>query len=318
MSALLQVRDLTLSYRNQGARLQAVRGVSFEIDRGSSVALVGESGCGKSSVALALLHLLRPDSGEVRFDQLNLSELSRSQLHKLRRRISIVFQDPYSSLNPRMRVVDLVGEPLRTHRRLRGRALRSAVTQRLEDVGLGAEHLRSYAHEFSGGQRQRIAIARALALQPELLVLDEPTAALDVSVQAQVLDLLENMRARFDLSYLFITHNLAVVEKISEQVLIMYRGRIVEAGPVESVFARPRHPYTRALLDAVPRLDSYRHARISTLPGEPPSPLQQMQGCAFAPRCPRTQPRCKQLPPSLAGASSKVACHFPLNGSHHS
>jgi oligopeptide/dipeptide ABC transporter ATP-binding protein len=313
VNPLLQVHDLKLSYPSGKRRLHAVRGVSFDIDRGSSVALVGESGCGKSSVAMALLHLLQPDSGEVFFDDLRLSTLPRRQLHRLRRRISIVFQNPYSALNPRMRVLDLVAEPLRTHRHLRGKTLRREVSTRLQKVGLGPEHLSRFPHEFSGGQRQRIAIARALALEPDLLVLDEPTAALDVSVQAQVLNLLEDLRADMGLSYLFITHNLAVVEKMAEQVLIMYLGRIVEAGTVESVFKVPRHPYTQALLQAIPRLDPSQRGMLRPLQGDVPSPLDLVEGCDFAPRCPLRQDICAASQPDLEGQSHRVACHFPLD-----
>lgn len=313
MSGLLTVRNLSLSYRVGQRQLHAVREVSFDIPRGTSVALVGESGCGKSTVALALLHLVTPDSGEVVFDGQHLSSLSRGQLHKLRRRISIVFQNPYSALNPRMRVLDLVAEPLRTHSRLGRHMLKREVGIHLQRVGLGPEHLGRFPHELSGGQRQRIAIARALALEPELLVLDEPTAALDVSVQAQVLNLLEDLRRSMGLSYLFITHNLAVVEKMAERVLIMYLGRIVEAGDVATVFEAPSHPYTQALLQAIPRLDAGQRYKMRPLGGEVPSLLEVSPGCAFAPRCPRRHTRCDAKSPGLIGHPNGVACFFPMS-----
>jgi len=317
MEALLEVQGLSKRYRTRHGTVRAVEDVSFEVRAGTTVAVVGESGCGKSTVALSLLRLVDSDGGRVMFDGRDFGRLSEAERQRVRRELSIVFQNPYSSLNPRMKVRDIVGEPLRTALRLRGRQLTERVVELLEQVGMGAPQLERYPHEFSGGQRQRIAIARALALSPRLLVLDEPTAALDVSVQAQVLNLLKSLQRRFGLSYLFISHNLAVVEYMADDVLVMYLGRVVEVGPAADVFARPRHPYTRALLDSIPSLDPAARDRLRTLPGEVPSPLHLPPGCAFAPRCPRAQEDCRETRPVLEGAlrEQPVACLHPLAGS---
>jgi oligopeptide/dipeptide ABC transporter ATP-binding protein len=316
MDAILQVRHLRKHYPTRHGPVQAVDDVSFDVPTGRTVALVGESGCGKSTVALALLRLIVPDAGSVRFEDVDFNRVGEAQRHRLRRRISIVFQNPYSSLNPKMRVRDIVGEPLKTAFGLRGGVLSERVVRHLEEVGLGSEHMKRYPHEFSGGQRQRIAIARALALEPRLLVLDEPTAALDVSVQAQVLNLLRRLQTRLGLSYLFISHNLAVVEYVADDVLVMYLGRIVEVGAVREVFRRPWHPYTRALLDSIPVADPSLRERLHTLPGEVPSPLRRPRGCAFAPRCAHAREDCRQMPPALQPRDDRrrVACFHPLDG----
>lgn len=313
MSALLEVRDLDKSYRTRHGVIHAVQGVSFDVMEGETVALVGESGCGKSTVALALLHLIENDRGRVQFEGTEFHRLKGRREQALRRELSIVFQNPYSSLNPRMRVKDIVGEPIKTAYRLKGRELSGQVQRHLSAVGLGAEHLRRFPHEFSGGQRQRIAIARALALEPKLLILDEPTAALDVSVQAQVLNLLRELQQRLGLSYLLISHNLATVECIADRVLVMYFGRIVESGSVTEVFSDPKHPYTRALLDSVPSIDSSQRHRLKPLEGELPSPLHPPSGCAFAPRCPMAAHDCVARPPPLTSIGTReAACYHPL------
>jgi oligopeptide/dipeptide ABC transporter ATP-binding protein len=321
MSALLQVRDLRKSYATRHGPVRAVDGISFDVEAGRTVALVGESGCGKSTIALTLVRLLEADGGEVRFEDIRLGQLSRRDDIEVRRKFGIVFQNPYSSLDPKMRVLEIVGEPLRTVLGMRGRALRERVIMHLEQVGLGPEHVDRYPHEFSGGQRQRIAIARAVALEPRLLILDEPTAALDVSIQAQVLNLLIELQRTLNLAYLFISHNLATVEYVADEVMVMYLGRIVEAGPVETVFAAPRHPYTRALIDSIPLLDPRRRGTLQPLGGDVPSPLDMPEGCAFAPRCRYRSERCTRAAPALeetvleeTGERRRIACFHPLDG----
>jgi oligopeptide/dipeptide ABC transporter ATP-binding protein len=314
MTGLLTVENLTKRFPTRHGIVRAVEDVSFSMAAGETLALVGESGCGKTTVALTLLRLMRPDGGRVRFEGADLDGTGETQEKVWRQRLSIVFQNPYSSLDPRMRIRDIVGEPLVTAYGLRGRALTERVARHLHEVGLGSEHLKRFPHEFSGGQRQRIAIARALALEPKLLILDEPTAALDVSVQAQVLNLLQALQKNLGLSYLFISHNLATVENIADRVLVMYLGRVVEQGPVEQVFANPHHPYTRALLDSVPSTDPKLRGRLKPVTGEVPSALNPPPGCAFAPRCARASEECRVAPPPLmpAGAGWSHACLHPL------
>ncbi len=314
MTDLLTVENLTKRFPTRHGVVRAVDDVSFTVASGETVALVGESGCGKTTVALSLLRLIRPDSGRVRFEGAELDGASDRGEMRWRQRLSIVFQNPYSSLDPRMRIRDIVGEPLVTAYRLKGRALTEKVLGHLSEVGLGPEHLTRFPHEFSGGQRQRIAIARALALEPKLLILDEPTAALDVSIQAQVLNLLQELQKRRGLSYLFISHNLATIESIADRVLVMYLGRVVEQGPVDRVFAGPHHPYTRALLDSVPSIDPGQRHRLRPVTGEVPSALNPPPGCAFAPRCARASEECRAAPPPLisAGPARAHACLHPL------
>ena len=314
MTDLLTVENLTKRFGTRHGVVRAVEDVSFTVAAGETVALVGESGCGKTTVALSLLRLIRPDSGRVQFEGAQLDGTSDRSEMRWRQRLSIVFQNPYSSLDPRMRIRDIVGEPLLTAYRLKGRALTERVLGHLSEVGLGPEHLTRFPHEFSGGQRQRIAIARALALEPKLLILDEPTAALDVSVQAQVLNLLQELQKRRGMSYLFISHNLATVESIADRVLVMYLGRVVEQGPVDRVFAGPHHPYTRALLDSVPSIDPRHRHRLKPVTGEVPSALSPPPGCPFAPRCARASDECRAAPPPLisAGPARAHACLHPL------
>ena len=316
MEQIIRVADLRKTFTTKRGTVKAVDGVSFDVNTGETVALVGESGCGKSTIAMSLMRLIEPDSGTVIFDGADFSNAGRDGINELRKRIGFVFQNPYSSLNPKMRIVDIVGEPLRTAIGLRGQALSDRVTEHLRDVGLGPEHLKRYPHEFSGGQRQRIAIARALALEPKLVVLDEPTAALDVSVQAQILNLLGEIQRRRNVGYLFISHDLAVVEHIADKILVMYLGRIVEAGPARQVLESPKHPYTRALLDSVPVPDPSRRDDLSVLSGEIPSPLNPPPGCPFAPRCKKALDVCKSVIPELATGSNDderlSACHNPI------
>lgn len=318
--ALLEVRDLAVHFRQGAGRLggsgrivRAVDGVSFCLQEGESLGLVGESGSGKSTVGRAILRLVSPTGGAIRFEGADLLGLSEGALRPLRRTMQMIFQDPQSSLNPRRTVMRSVAEPLIVHEGLAGRALRECVRQLLEMVGLQREHMYRYPHELSGGQRQRIGLARALALRPRLLVLDEPTSALDVSVQAQMLALLERLQAELSLTYLFISHNLAVVRHICDRVAVMYLGRIVETAPVEALFRDPRHPYTQALLSAVPAVEADVAQTEIVLEGDVPSPLRVPSGCRFHPRCPRRLGDvCVRRDPAILrlGPHHEVACHL--------
>ena len=297
------------------AWVKAVDGVSFAIGRGETFALVGESGCGKSTVARCIVGLYRPSAGHITFDGVDIAGVTSRAQAPLRRRMQMIFQDPYASLDPRWRVRDIIAEPLRTHRLVAGKAaLRARVGELLRQVGLSPPDGDKYPHEFSGGQRQRISIARALAARPELLVCDEPTSALDVSVQAQILNLMKDLQREFGLTYLFISHNLAVIYQISDRVGVMYLGRLVEVAPTEVLFARPRHPYTRLLLETVPRLDGGGAAR-EPVAGEVPDPIDPPPGCAFHPRCPLADARCRRELPELVERDGRlVACHAVAEG----
>ncbi len=291
--------------------LNAVDGVSFDIARGQTLALVGESGCGKSTVAKLLVGLYRPTRGGLNFDGQDAhAAFKTADGRKLRRRIQMIFQDPYASLNPRWIVEDIVGEPLMEHAIVTDKAqLDARVGELLQSVGLSPLDMVKYPHQFSGGQRQRISIARALATQPEFLVCDEPTSALDVSVQAQVLNIMKDLQRQHGLTYLFISHNLAVVRHVSDQVGVMYLGRLVELADKHQLFDNPRHPYTRMLLDAIPKMHDTGRAR-TPVQGEVPNPLNPPTGCTFHPRCPHANARCKAERPALLTLSGvKVACH---------
>jgi len=314
---LLEVADLKMHFlirkgvfKRVAGQVRAVDGVSLGLTLGRTLALVGESGCGKTTAGKAILQLLRPTGGSVRFNGEELTTLSSTRLRKLRREMQIVFQDPYGSLDPRMRVGDIIEEGMAALGTASGRAERDRrIDEQLERVGLSAGMRGRYPHEFSGGQRQRIAIARALAVAPRLLVCDEPTSALDVSVQAQILNLLKELQASLGLAYLFITHNIAVVEYLAHQVAVMYLGRIVERGTVEEILREPKHPYTEALLSAVPRLDAEGQRPVIVLKGDMPSPANPPAGCHFHPRCPRAMPQCAVAYPAETNLGTRsVRC----------
>ncbi len=319
---LVEVRDLAKVFdvsspwlnrvveRKPREFVHAVDGVSFTIERGRTLALVGESGCGKSTVARLLVGLYAPTRGNVRFDGMDTAAAFRSKSSAvLRRRMQMIFQDPYASLNPRWKVAAIVGEPLTEHRLVAPSALKERVGTLLESVGLAAADAEKFPHQFSGGQRQRISIARALATEPEFLVCDEPTSALDVSVQAQVLNIMKDLQRRQGLTYLFISHNLAVVRHVSDQVGVMYLGRIVELAGKAALFSHPQHPYTRMLLDAIPDIHMSGRAR-TPVQGEVPNPLSPPSGCTFHPRCPHADARCRaERPPLQRLRGVLVACH---------
>jgi len=314
MSSGLRIIDIHKHFHTSAGDIRAIDGVSFNLERGQTLALVGESGCGKSTIASAILRLLELSQGEIYYADENVTTMSSSALQQYRRKVSIVFQNPYSSLNPKMRLKSIVGEPLSVCYGFKGRALSERIVKHLQEVGLGPELMNRFPHQFSGGQRQRIAIARALALEPEILILDEPTAALDVSVQAQVLNLLKELKKSLGLAYLFISHNLATVEYIADEVMVMYLGKIVEQGPVESLFNHPQHPYTRGLLDSVPSIDPALRDQLKVLDGELPDPLNLPDGCAFLERCNRALTVCRAECPELNFSTEKqaVACHNPI------
>jgi oligopeptide/dipeptide ABC transporter ATP-binding protein len=322
LNTLLEVNDLCKHYpirkglfSRVSGYVYAVDGISFTINEGETLGLVGESGCGKSTVGRTILKLIEPTRGEIIWRGERIDELSRSQMRPYRKQIQAVFQDPYSSLNPRMRSADIVSEPLRNYESLSKIEGRERVASLFERVGLRPDQMLRFPHEFSGGQRQRLGIARALSVQPKLIMLDEPVSALDVSVQAQVINLLEELQHEFKVSYLFVAHDLAVVKHISHRVAVMYLGRIVELAPTKELFARPSHPYTEALLSAVPVPDPKYQRKQIVLGGDVPSPINRPAGCHFHTRCPYVQERCKVEEPRLEEITPghSVACHFKLN-----
>jgi peptide/nickel transport system ATP-binding protein len=296
--------------------LKAVDGVSLDIPKGSTFGLVGESGCGKSTVARLVVGLYRPSRGSIVYDGIDMAALrTQAETEPVRKRMQMIFQDPYASLNPRWRVSDIIAEPIRAHKLLSGReTIARRVGDLLVQVGLAAADGVKFPHEFSGGQRQRISIARALASQPEFLICDEPTSALDVSVQAQILNLMKGLQREFELTYLFISHNLAVVYHISDYVGVMYLGRLVEWSDKRTLFRRPWHPYTRMLLDAIPDLEMTGRQRIPVA-GEVPNPIHPPSGCHFHPRCPHANDRCRnEMPTLIHKDKSEVACHAVVEG----
>ena len=309
---LVRVRGLFKHFPVAGSDdvVRAVDGVTFEIFKGETLGLVGESGCGKSTVGRCLLRLIEPTEGHIEFEGRDVGGLTGEELRRLRREMQIIFQDPYASLNPRLRVRDIVAEPLLIHGLGNREERRARVADLLKRVGLDPDYMNRYPHEFSGGQRQRIGIARALALQPRLIVADEPVSALDVSVQAQVINLLEELQEEFKLTYLFISHGLAVVEHISTRVAVMYLGRIVEVATAQELYANPLHPYTRALLSAIPIPDPTRKRDRIVLKGDVPTPINPPKGCRFHTRCPEAVPECAQIDPDLREVTPghRVAC----------
>ena len=314
-AALLQVRNLVVEYTVGGRTVHAVSDVNFDIARGETLGLVGESGCGKSSLARAILQFVTPKAGRVEFDNVELTGLRSASLRHMRRRMQLIFQDPIASLNPRRRIGDIVAEPLR----IAGIADRRDRARRVYDVlsavGLEPDQvLGRLPHEFSGGQCQRICIARALVIEPELVVCDEAVSALDVSIRAQILNLLETMKARYRLTLLFIAHDLAVVKAVSDRVAVMYLGRLCEVGPTEALYREPAHPYTALLLEAIPVPDPDVKPPQSVPVGEPPSPLAPPSGCRFRTRCARADRRCTEVTPQLQeiAPGRQVACHHPL------
>jgi len=296
--------------RHKGV-VKAVDGVNLTVNEGETLGLVGESGCGKSTLGRAILRLIEPTGGEVVFQGKNLLTLSQRELRDMRREMQIIFQDPYASLNPRMRVGDIVGEGLEIHKLAKGRAKRDRVMELLHQVGLREDHFDRYPHEFSGGQRQRIGIARALAVSPRFIVCDEPVSSLDVSIQAQIINLLQELQEKMHLTYLFISHDLRVVEHISHRVAIMYLGKVVEIAKSETIYRDAKHPYTRALLSAVPLPDADRKKERVVLEGDVPSPVNPPSGCTFHPRCSYRQPLCSESEPPLDfdGQGHGVSCH---------
>ncbi len=313
---VLQVRDLCRHYESRRgwlqpkARVNALNGVSFELKAGQTLAIVGESGCGKSTLARQVTMIESPSSGELRIDGQDISTASPEQIRQARRKIQIIFQDPFGSLNPRKKVGTIIQEPLAINTSQSRAQRKQLVRQMMDRVGLRPEQYERYPHMFSGGQRQRVAVARALMLRPKLVVADEPVSALDVSIQAQVLNLLMDLQEEFNLAYLFISHDLSVVEHISDQVMVMYLGRAVEFGDKRQIFAAPRHPYTQALLASTPHVDPQRRKQRIVLEGELPSPLNLPQGCAFHARCPYVKAECRESVPELRAFDGRqVSCH---------
>ncbi len=310
---LFEARGLTVAFGHGERRLQALDGVDLTVRRGETVGLVGESGSGKSTLAKVMMRVLAPDGGQLLFDGQDLAALSGRALKPVRRRLQMVFQDPYASLDPRLKVKDIVAEPLRAHRAGSRADVAARVADLLAAVGLPADAGARYPHQFSGGQRQRIAIARALALEPEMLIADEPVSALDVSIQAQIVNLLREIQRARGIAYLVIAHDLALVHQISDRIVVLYLGKVVEEGPADDIVAAPAHPYTVSLLAATPVPEVGGRRERIVLRGDPPSAIDRPSGCAFHPRCPIARDRCAAETPALTAttAGRRVACHYP-------
>jgi oligopeptide transport system ATP-binding protein len=326
--ALLDVRDLVKHFPiksgvlidREVGRVRAVDGVSFSVREGETLGLVGESGCGKSTLCRTVMQLIEPTSGSVTFMGKDITQLGRRSMRPIRREMQMIFQDPYASLNPRKRVAQIVGDPLRLHGVASGRELERAVKELLERVGLSPEHYGRFPHEFSGGQRQRIGIARALALRPKLIIADEPVSALDVSIQAQIINLLDDLQREFNLTYIFVAHDLGVIRHVSDRIAVMYLGKIVEIGPAEEVYSTPIHPYTLSLLASLPIPDpkENRAREPMVLEGDLPSPANPPAACRFHTRCPYATEICSEVEPQLVhhGHGHWAACHHPLDREH--
>jgi len=315
---LLEIHDLKKHFplddslfARKKSVVKAVDGVTLNVEEGETLGLVGESGCGKSTLGRTILRLIEPTSGEIRFQGKNLLAMSQRELRDMRRQMQIIFQDPYASLNPRMRVGEIVGEGLEIHKLAKGSAKRERVMALLQQVGLREDYYDRYPHEFSGGQRQRIGIARALAVSPQFIVCDEPVSSLDVSIQAQIINLLQELQEKMHLTYLFISHDLRVVEHISHRVAIMYLGKVVEIAKGDEIYQDAKHPYTQALLSAVPTPDTSRKKERMVLEGDVPSPVNPPTGCSFHPRCPFREALCEQVEPQLESYPDGhgIACH---------
>ncbi|MGV7219977.1 MAG: ABC transporter ATP-binding protein [Nitrospinales bacterium] len=307
--SLLQVTDLKKHF-DGGVR--AVDGVSFSLNKGETLGLVGESGCGKSTIGRTLLRLTEPTSGKIIYNNINLASLNHNQLQPLRKEIQIIFQDPYASLNPKMKIGRILEEPFLIHKKSTHKENIDKIIELLEKVGLSADHKDKYPHEFSGGQRQRIGIARAIALKPKFIVADEPVSALDVSIQAQIINLLKDLQEEMGISFLFISHDMAVVEHMCHNVAVMYLGKIVEQAPVDKLYSTPQHPYTQALLAAVPPIGTGEDKSKRLIKGDVPNPANPPSGCSFHPRCPLKEPRCETETPKLKEVAPEhiVACHL--------
>ncbi len=292
--------------------VKAVDGVSFELRRGETLGLVGESGCGKTTVVRSVMRLIEPRSGRVMFDGEDVTAMDREELRRIRPKMQMIFQDPYGSLNPRLTIGDIIGEAAEFHGLVRGKLRDQRVRELLEVVGLSPGHIRRYPHEFSGGQRQRIGIARALAMNPKLVICDEPVSALDVSIQSQILNLLQDLQDKLDVTYLFVAHGLHVVKHVSSRVAVMYLGKIVEISPADELYENPRHPYTLALVSSIPVPNPKRKIRRVVLEGDVPSPVNPPSGCRFHTRCPEAKDVCKESEPEMktVGTDHRVACHL--------
>ncbi|WP_368652650.1 ABC transporter ATP-binding protein [Ornithinibacillus sp. 4-3] len=296
----------------EASYIKAVNGVNITVKKGETFGIVGESGCGKSTTGRMILRLLEPTEGEIIYENRNVLDLSKKEMKKLRKEIQMIFQDPYSSLNPRLKVSEIIKEVLVLHKIEAKSNLNKKVIELLEAVGLGEQHMDRYPHEFSGGQRQRIGIARALAVDPKLIICDEPVSALDVSIQAQIVNLMKDLQKERELTYIFISHDLSVVHHLCDRIAVMYLGKIVEMGNKEDIFENPKHPYTKALLNAIPKIEDMQEEKLQLLTGDMPSPANPPKGCAFHTRCPFAMETCKTLEPVLdtLGNNHEVACHL--------
>ena len=318
---LLEVKDLKMYFENRKVLLgkqieyvKAVDGVSFTINRGETIGLVGESGCGKSTTGYSIMRLYKPTSGQILYKGVDIASMSPKEVWPYRKNMQMIFQDPYASLNPRMTVADIIGEPIDIYHLYEGKARQERIFELLATVGLGKDHASRYPHEFSGGQRQRVGIARALAVNPEFIVCDEPISALDVSIQAQVINLMQDIKEQYDLSYMFISHDLRIIKHFCDRVMVMYLGNVVEIGTKEAIYEKRRHPYTQALLSAIPNIREQGKSQRIILTGDIPSPVNPPSGCPFHPRCRYCMDICKQEKPCLKTMAdgTQVACHLDM------